>query len=264
MAGASAYPRFIEFAALREIADEVGAYLMVDIAHIAGLIAAKVHPSPVPLCEVVTGTTHKTLRGPRGGLILCKQEFAKAVDRAVFPGLQGGPLMHIVAAKAVSLREAMAPDFTRYGQQIVENAKAYKAKARIIGVLVQKMAPPGEEVILGVNRYPVFGPLIMFGLGGIYVELFKDVVFRFAPIGRNNARRMVRDIKAYPKLDGFRGTKKSDVECIQKLLVSLSDMVVDHPEIKELDINPLRVHPVGEGATVADVRIFLEEVDEQT
>ena len=102
-------------------------------------------------------------------------------------------------------------------------------------------------------------PLIMFGLGGIYVELFKDVVFRLAPIGRNNARRMVRSIKGFPMLDGFRGTQKADIECIHRQLVSLSDMVMNHPEIKELDINPLLVHDAGRGATVADVRIFLEE-----
>jgi len=170
-------------------------------------------------------------------------------------------ILHKSDAGGVKVGVADRQQAARAYEQIVANARAYKASAKVIGVLVQKMAPAGEEVILGVNRYPVFGPLIMFGLGGIYVELFKDVVFRFAPIGRNNARRMVRNIKAYPKLDGFRGTPKSDVESVQKLLVSLSDMVLDHPEIKELDINPLRVHPAGEGATVADVRIFLEEPD---
>jgi len=123
LAGASAYPRFIDFARLREIADEVGAYLMVDMAHIAGLVAAEVHPSPIPYCDVVTTTTHKTLRGPRGGMILCKEELAQAIDRAVFPGIQGGPLMHIIAAKAVALRGAMRPEFTRYARRIVENAK---------------------------------------------------------------------------------------------------------------------------------------------
>jgi len=120
--GASAYPRTIDFKALREVADEVGAYLMADIAHIAGLVAAGVHPSPIPHADVVTTTTHKTLRGPRGGVVMCRQEIAPAIDRAVFPGVQGGPLMHVIAAKAVAFKEALAPEFKTYQQQIVKNA----------------------------------------------------------------------------------------------------------------------------------------------
>ena len=122
--GASAYSRTIDFPRCRAIADEVGAYLMVDMAHIAGLIAAGVHPSPVPYADVVTTTTHKTLRGPRGGMILCREELAKAIDKAVFPGTQGGPLMHIIAAKAVALGEALTDEFKEYQQQVVKNAAA--------------------------------------------------------------------------------------------------------------------------------------------
>ena len=122
--GASAYSRIIDFARCREIADEVGAYLMVDMAHIAGLVAAGVHPSPVPYADVVTTTTHKTLRGPRGGMILCREELAKAIDKAVFPGTQGGPLMHIIAAKAVAFGEALTDEFKANQQQIVKNAAA--------------------------------------------------------------------------------------------------------------------------------------------
>ena len=121
--GASAYSRIIDFPKCREIADEVGAYLMVDMAHIAGLVAGGVHPSPVPYADVVTTTTHKTLRGPRGGMILCRESLAKQIDKAIFPGTQGGPLMHIIAAKAVALGEAMTDDFKLYAQQIVKNAK---------------------------------------------------------------------------------------------------------------------------------------------
>lgn len=124
VAGASAYPRVIDFPALKAIADKVGAYLMVDMAHIAGLVAAGIHPSPVPYADFVTTTTHKTLRGPRGGMILCKAEHAKAIDRAVFPGTQGGPLMHIIAAKAVAFKEALTPEFKSYQKEIVKNAKA--------------------------------------------------------------------------------------------------------------------------------------------
>jgi len=122
--GASAYPRVFDFKRLREIADQSGALLMADIAHIAGLVAAGVHPSPVPYADFVTTTTQKTLRGPRGGMVMCKAEYAKAIDRAVFPGLQGGPLMHIIAAKAVAFKEALAPEFKIYQRQIVANARA--------------------------------------------------------------------------------------------------------------------------------------------
>ncbi len=124
VAGASAYPRVIDFARFREIADDVGAYLFVDMAHIAGLIAAGLHPSPVPYADFVTTTTHKTLRGPRGGMILCKAQYAKAIDSAVFPGQQGGPLMHVIAAKAVAFKEALQPEFKAYSQRILDNAQA--------------------------------------------------------------------------------------------------------------------------------------------
>ncbi|MBD0354990.1 MAG: serine hydroxymethyltransferase, partial [Rubrobacteraceae bacterium] len=124
LAGASAYPRIIRFERFREIADEVGAYFLTDMAHIAGLVAADVHPSPIPYCEVVTTTTHKTLRGARGGMILCREEFAKKVNSRVFPGTQGGPLMHAIAGKAVAFGEALRPEFKDYARKIVENCKA--------------------------------------------------------------------------------------------------------------------------------------------
>ena len=124
VAGASAYPRIIDFPRLREIADKVGAYLMVDIAHIAGLVAAGLHPSPVPYADVVTTTTHKTLRGPRGGVIMCKEQYAKAIDKAVFPGMQGGPLMHVIAGKAVAFKEALSDEFKAYQKQVIANAAA--------------------------------------------------------------------------------------------------------------------------------------------
>lgn len=124
VAGASAYSRFIDFKKFRDIADECGAYLMVDMAHIAGLVAAKIHPSPVPYADFVTSTTHKTLRGPRGGFILCRKEHASLLDKRVFPGMQGGPLMHIIAAKAICFNEALEPTFTIYQNQVVKNAKA--------------------------------------------------------------------------------------------------------------------------------------------
>jgi glycine hydroxymethyltransferase len=133
IAGASAYPRVIDFAKFREIADGVGALFMVDMAHIAGLVAAGLHPSPVPYADFVTTTTHKTLRGPRGGLVLCRSEHAKAIDSKVFPGMQGGPLMHVIAAKAVALKEALAPAFKDYQGQIVTNARALARKLSTAG-----------------------------------------------------------------------------------------------------------------------------------
>ena len=145
-------------------------------------------------------------------------------------------------------------------RKIVTSAKQFKPEADIEGVLIQQMANPGEEIILGTNRYPVFGPLLMFGVGGKFVEVFQDVEFRLAPIGRNEARRMIRTIKGYKLLQGFRGKPKADIETIEKLMVSLSDMVINHPEIAELDINPLLVHKEGRGATVADCRIILREL----
>ena len=139
VAGASAYARTFDFPAFRAIADEVGALLMVDMAHIAGLVAAGVHPSPVPYSDFVTSTTHKTLRGPRGGIILCKQQYAKDIDRALFPGIQGGPLMHVIAGKAVSFGEALRPEFTTYQQQVVKNA----------GLLAEGLKKRGWRIISG-------------------------------------------------------------------------------------------------------------------
>ncbi len=139
LAGASAYPREINFKKFREIADSVGAYLFVDMAHIAGLVAAGIHPSPVPYAEFVTTTTHKTLRGPRGGIILCRKEFAKKIDSLVFPGIQGGPLMHVIAAKAVGLKEALSAEFNGYQKKVVENAKQ----------LAKELANKGFRIVSG-------------------------------------------------------------------------------------------------------------------
>lgn len=165
IAGASAYPRIIDYAKFREIADEVGAYLMVDMAHIAGLIAAGLHPNPVPYADFVTTTTHKTLRGPRGGMILCKEEFAKKLNSTVFPGMQGGPLMHVIAAKAVALKEAMSEDFNAYQAQIVKNAKA------MAEVLIQN----GFDLISGgTDNHLILVDLNNKGLTGKEAEAYLD------------------------------------------------------------------------------------------
>lgn len=167
LAGASAYSRIIDFARCREIADEVGAYLMVDMAHIAGLVAAGLHPSPVPYADVVTTTTHKTLRGPRGGLILCKEKYAKQIDKAVFPGTQGGPLMHIIAAKAVALGEALTPEFREYQAQIVKNASA------LCGGLIKE----GFDIVSGgTDNHLMLLKLIKNGITGKELEHRLDEV----------------------------------------------------------------------------------------
>ena len=165
--GASAYSRIIDFPRCRQIADEVGAYLMVDMAHIAGLIAAGVHPSPVPYADVVTTTTHKTLRGPRGGLILCKEELGKQIDKAVFPGTQGGPLMHIIAAKAVALGEALTDEFKVYQQQIVKNA----------AVLSKALMDNGIELVSGgTDNHLMLLKLVNCGITGKELEARLDEV----------------------------------------------------------------------------------------
>ena len=165
IAGASAYPRFIDFKRMREIADSVGAYLMVDMAHIAGLIAAGVHPSPVPYAHVVTTTTHKTLRGPRGAMILCKEELAKKIDSAVFPGTQGGPLMHVIAAKAVALNEALTPAFRQYQEQVVKNAAALAAALQEEGIRL---------VTGGTDNHLMLADVTALGRTGYEVQLLLD------------------------------------------------------------------------------------------
>mgnify|MGYP004530621989 FL=1 len=157
VAGASAYPRILDFKAFSDIAKEVGAYLMVDMAHIAGLVAAGLHPSPVPYADFVTSTTHKTLRGPRGGLILCKEEHAKIIDKAIFPGIQGGPLMHIIAAKAVCFKEALSDEFKEYQNQIVKNAKALSGELIKNGFDLVSGGTDNHLMLLDLRSMPITG-----------------------------------------------------------------------------------------------------------
>jgi acetate---CoA ligase (ADP-forming) len=191
------------------------------------------------------------------------EEAVAEAERMEFPvamKIVSAQIIHKSDAGGVRINVADADAVRQAFDEIIANAGAYKADAQIDGVLVQKMAPRGQEVILGATRYPKFGHLLMFGAGGITVEVFKDVTFRLAPINRNSARLMVRGIKAFELLDGFRGKPKADINFVKRMIVSLSDLVMDNPEIKELDINPLLVHPEGQGATVADCRFILEEM----
>jgi glycine hydroxymethyltransferase len=174
--GASAYSRIIDFARFRAIADKAGALLMADIAHIAGLVAAGLHPSPVPHCHFVTTTTHKTLRGPRAGMVMCKEEYAKEIDRAVFPGIQGGPLMHIIAAKAVALQEALSEDFRAYQQQIVKNAKRLSARLTERGFRVVSGGTDNHLFLLDVAKSGLTGKLAEKALGTAGITVNKNTI----------------------------------------------------------------------------------------
>lgn len=176
VAGASAYPREIDFKRFRDIADEVGAYLMVDMAHIAGLVAAGVHQNPVPHAHFVTTTTHKTLRGPRGGMILCKEEFAKKIDKAVFPGIQGGPLMHIIAAKAVAFGEALSSNFKDYAKQIVANAVQFAESLQAEGLTLVSGGTDNHLVLLDVRNLNLTGKAAEHILDEIGITTNKNTI----------------------------------------------------------------------------------------
>ena len=234
VAGASAYPRFIDWARFREIADEVGAYFMVDIAHIGGLVAAGVHPSPVPYADVVTSTTHKTLRGPRGAIILCKEELGKRIDHAVFPGTQGGPLMHVIAAKAICLREAMLPGFKDYQRQIVTNA----------AVLAKTLMDGGVRLTTGgTDNHLMLADVASKNRTGLEVQLLLDkanitanknaIPFDPLPRGETSGVRF-----GTPAITS-RGMKEEETVQIGKWILEIleqGDDVVDRikGEVKEL------------------------------
>lgn len=176
VSGASAYPRVIDFKRIREICDEIGAYMMVDIAHIAGLVAAGLHPSPVPYADFVTTTTHKTLRGPRGGMIMCKEEYAKMIDKAVFPGTQGGPLMHIIAAKAAAFGEALKPEFKEYQTGIVKNAKAMSERFIENGIKLVSGGTDNHLMLLDLTETGVTGKELETMLDKVRITVNKNAI----------------------------------------------------------------------------------------
>lgn len=178
VAGASAYSRLIDFERFRRIADSVGAFLMVDMAHIAGLVAAGLHPSPVPYADVVTSTTHKTLRGPRGGLILCRAEHQKAIDKAIFPGIQGGPLMHTIAAKAICFLEALTPGFNEYQEQVIKNAKALEESFKALGVRMVSGGTDNHLLLLDFADIEMTGAAMEDLLGQANITVNKNMVPR--------------------------------------------------------------------------------------
>ncbi len=176
VAGASAYPRFIDYKRFSEIAKSVGAYFMVDMAHVAGLICAGIHPNPVPYADFVTTTTHKTLRGPRGGMILCKEEFAKAIDKAIFPGTQGGPLMHVIAGKAVCFKEALQPEFIEYQKQIVKNAKAMSDRLVENGLRIVSGGTDNHMMLVDVYSRGKTGKEVEALLGEANITVNKNTI----------------------------------------------------------------------------------------
>ncbi len=176
VAGASAYPRIFDFPRLREIADSVGAILFVDMAHIAGLVATGLHPSPVPYADIVTTTTHKTLRGPRGGLILCKAQYAQAIDKAVFPGVQGGPLMHIIAAKAVAFHEALQPEFKAYSGRIIANAQALAERLEAGGLRLVSGGTDNHLMLVDVTPFGLTGKTAEKALDAVGITVNKNAI----------------------------------------------------------------------------------------
>ncbi len=227
--GASAYPRTIDFKAFREIADKTGAVIMADIAHIAGLVAADLHPSPVPVCEFVTSTTHKTLRGPRGGLIMCREEFAKILNNRVFPGSQGGPLMHIIAAKAVAFKEALEPEFRDYQLQIVKNAKA----------LAEAMTDEGLRLVSGgTDNHLILIDLTDKGVTGRDTETALDragITTNKNGIPFDTESPMVTSgIRVGTPALTTRGMKEDEMRKIAHLMAYIIDDVNNEDHIKEV------------------------------
>jgi acetyltransferase len=190
-------------------------------------------------------------------------ELAQEIGFPVVMKIVSPQILHKSDAGGVVVGITTPEDARAAYERIVSNARAYDPEAEIEGVLVVKMAPAGQETILGMNRYPGFGPLLMFGFGGIFVEVFKDVTFRLAPVGRNEARRMLNAVRAVKLLKGYRGTPAADTGAIEEAIVRLSDLSLQHPEIAELDINPLLAHPQGQGVTVADCRMILSPPEGQ-
>ena len=176
VAGASAYPRIIDFERMSKVAHEVGAYFMVDMAHIAGLVAAGLHPSPVPYADIVTTTTHKTLRGPRGGMIMCREELGKAIDKAIFPGTQGGPLMHIIAAKAVCFGEALTDDFKAYQKRIVDNAKALEESLKNEGLNMVSGGTDNHLILLDLRNIGITGKELEARMDSVHMTANKNAI----------------------------------------------------------------------------------------
>ena len=234
VAGASAYPRFIDYKKFREIADEVGAYLMADIAHVAGMVAVGLHPSPVGYAHVITSTTHKTLRGPRGGLILCDdEEIAKKIDKAIFPGSQGGPLMHVIAAKAVAFKEALSPEFKTYQEQILKNAKA----------MADRLTQRGLRLVSGgTDNHMILVNLVGSGVNGKQLESWLDMAH--ITVNKNSVPNeplppsLTSGIRVGTPAVTTRGMKEDD-------MIKIADMIADVVEGGESAIESVKARAIA-------------------
>ena len=241
VAGASAYPRAIDFKKFREICDACGAYLMVDMAHIAGLVASGCHQNPVPYAEVVTTTTHKTLRGPRGGMILCREEFAKQIDKAIFPGTQGGPLMHVIAAKAVCLGEALQPEFQGYGRQIISNAQALANGLLKRGVKLVSGGTDNHLMLVDLSDSELTGKELERRLDDVYITANKNTV-----PGEKRSPFTTSGVRLGTPAVTTRGLKEEDMdviaECISRSM--RDDFEENIGAIRELVDSVCRKYPL--------------------
>ena len=241
--GASAYPRTIDFKRIREICDKVGAYMMVDIAHIAGLVATGLHPSPVPYADFVTTTTHKTLRGPRGGMILCKEQYAKIIDKAVFPGTQGGPLMHVIAAKAAAFGEALKPEFKAYQQQIVKNAKAMSEKFLSLGVKLVSGGTDNHLMLLDLSDKDISGKDLERMLDEVNITVNKNAI----PFDKKSAF-ITSGVRIGTPSITSRGFDEKDCEKIAELITDvINNKEEAYDRVREGVKELIAKHPLYEG-----------------
>ncbi len=240
VAGASAYSRIIDFKRFREICDKVGCYLMVDIAHIAGLVACNLHPSPVPYADFVTTTTHKTLRGPRGGMIMCKEKYAKLIDKAIFPGLQGGPLMHVIAAKAVSFGECLQPEFKTYQQQILKNAKAMSEVFSASGIDMVSGGTDNHLILIDLRSSGVSGKELESMLDEVLITVNKNSI-PFDPQGPT----ITSGIRIGTPSITTRGFLESDCATVASLIVRvIKEKEACFQEVRETVSKLTNAHPL--------------------
>lgn len=230
VAGASAYPRAIDFAKFREIADEVEAYLMVDMAHIAGLVAAGLHQNPVPYADFVTTTTHKTLRGPRGGMILCKEEFAKKIDKSIFPGIQGGPLMHVIAAKAVAFGEVLTDEFKNYAEQIVKNAKRLAESLKKEGITLVSDGTDNHLILINVSELALTGKVAEKALDDIGITVNKNTI----PFDKESPF-VTSGIRIGTAAVTSRGFVEEDMDEIASIMASVLKNIEDETVLKDAE-----------------------------
>jgi glycine hydroxymethyltransferase len=229
VAGASAYPRIIDYPRFRQIADDVGAVLMVDMAHIAGLVAAGFHPSPVPYADFVTTTTHKTLRGPRGGMVLCKAQHAKTVDSRVFPGMQGGPLMHVIAAKAVALKEALSPEFKVYQQQIIKNAQALAGALTNNSFRLTSGGTDNHLMLIDLRKSELTGKVAQEALDKAHITVNKNAV----PFDTRSPF-VTSGVRIGTPAVTTRGMKEQEMEKIAELIARALDRVSDDAGLRAI------------------------------